>query len=127
MIWLIIVLVIGVIGVIAYRFYFYPPLSPTAKQQQQKYIQAFQEAKKLVYQMTDSELALFRQVLQQNFFDAGRGCFYGPQLMIHLVAEASQVVIQVFSDSPQDLTRAMWKVLKCKPQAGGMENAAPDG
>ncbi len=115
MIWVIVALIIGFVLLVIYRLYYYPPLSQTARQQQQKFIQAFREVKDLVYQMAAPELALFHQNLMQHFSDAGRGCFYGPTLMVHLNSLDSQVTIRVFSDSPQNLTRAVWKVLSCKP------------
>jgi hypothetical protein len=127
MIWVIVVLIIGFALIIIYRLYCYPPLSKTAKQQQQKFIQAFREEKDLIYQMPAQELIQFQQTLKRHFSDAGRGCFYGPTLMIHLSSMDSQVTIQVFSDSPQNLTRAVWKVLSCKPQVGGMHNPVAHG
>jgi hypothetical protein len=127
MIWVIVLLVIGFVILFIYRLYYYPSLSQTAKKQQAKYIQAFREEKKLVYQMDEQEKSTFLSGLKRNFFDAGFGCFYGPTLMVHVTSAESQVTIQVFSDDPHNLTRAVWKVLKCKPEQGGTYDTAPDG
>jgi hypothetical protein len=77
--------------------------------------------------MDEPEKSTFLNTLKKNFFDAGFGCFYGPTLMIHISSAESQITIQVFSDNPHNLTRAVWRVLKCKTKQGGMPNAAPDG
>lgn len=127
MIWVIVLLILGFALLFIYRFYYYPPLTKTAKQQQQKFIQAFREEKDLIYQMGAPELAQFHQHLRQQFSDAGRGCFYGPTLMVRLSSIDSQVIIQIFSDNPQNLSRGVWKVLNCKSQIGGPHHAAPDG
>ena len=127
MIWVIIMFIIGFMLLIIYRLYYHPPLSQTAKQQQRKFIQAFCEEKDLIYQMGAQELALFHQNLRQHFSDAGSGCFYGQTIMVRLSSVDAQVTIQVFSDSPQNLTRAVWKVLSCKPQSGGTMNAVAHG
>jgi len=127
MIWIIVLLVIGFALLFIHRLYYYPPLSQTAKKQQAKYIQAFREEKKLVYQMDDQEKASFLNILKRSFYDAGFGCFYGSNLMVYVSSAESQLTIQIFSDSPQNLTRAVWKVLKLKTSLGGMPTATSNG
>jgi hypothetical protein len=127
MFWLIAVLVIGIIGIIIYRFYYFPPLSLTAKKQQLKYIQAFQEEKTLVYQMAVEERTALLNRLKRTFFNAGFGSYYGQNVMVHLKSEDTHVSIQIFSDNPHNLTRNVWRVLKLKDEVGGLQNAAPDG
>jgi len=127
MIWVIVLVIIGFVLLVVYRLYYYPPLSKTAKKQQAKYIQAFREEKKLVYQMDEQQKTTFLNALKRTFYEAGFGCFYGPNLMVHIISAESQLTIQVFSDSPPNLTRAVWKVLKLKTNLGGSPDATPDG
>jgi len=127
MIWIIVLLIIGFVLLFIYRLYYYPPLSQTGRRQQVKFIQAFREEKKLVYQMDEPEKATFLDTLKRNFYDAGFGCFYGQNLMIHVTSAESQVTIQIFCEDPHNLTRAVWKVLKVKTHLGGRQDATPDG
>jgi len=127
MLWLIVLLIVGIVVLIAYRVYSVPPLSATAKQQRDQYLRAFQHEKTLVYQMSAAYHSTFLNQLRQRYFDAGTGCFYGTDLMIHVLYETSQVTIHLFCSNPQDLPRHTWNLIQLKTASGGAIHGATDG
>jgi hypothetical protein len=124
MVWLIVLLIVGIAALIAYRIYCAPPLSATGKQQQDHYLKAFQNEKTLIYQMPATDHTAFLVQLRQHFFDAGAGCFYGNDLIIHVLYEMPQVTIHLFCPNAADLPRHAWRLMQLKSTAGA---GAPDG
>ena len=125
--WLIALLVVGVIGIIAYRYYLKPPLSTEAKQQQADYRQRFQYGKTLIYQMEAEKFAKFVELLNQGYLNSGSGSFYGSGVMLYLRKALPQVTISIFSATEEDLARHTWQLMQIKTKLGGYANRFTNG
>lgn len=119
MVWLIVLLIVGIAIFIAFRIYYAPPLSAAGKQQQDRYLKAFQSEKTLVYQMSATDHAAFLTQVRQHFFDAGAGCFYGTDLIIHVLYEAPQMTVHLFCPNASDLPRHAWRLIQLKSTTEG--------
>ena len=127
MLWLIAVLVIGLIGIIGYRYYTNPPLSRTAKLQKENYIQRFRWGKTLIYQLTPDQQTILVEYLGKHYFNAGSGCFYRNNVVIYLQAVGIRTSIHLFCATEDELTRCTWQLTRLRNHLGGTRNAPTYG
>jgi len=124
MLWLIALGIVGLIGLLGYRYYTTPPLSKAAQQQRETYLQRFRYEKTLIYEFNPVNLQGLVDWLGDRYLQAAPGCFYGNDLTIYLRVEEGQATISLFSPNQDALTQHTWRIMK---QVGGIVHAAPDG
>ena len=117
--WLIVLLVVGVIGLVAYRYYMHPSLSQAGKEQKENYIRSLQCGKTLHYQMQLNFIIEFKAILGKLYFNAGNGCYYGQNSIISLESEDTHVSIHIFGPTEEDLQRTIWRLTQIRNKIGG--------
>ncbi|MHA1359349.1 MAG: hypothetical protein ACTSRC_14645 [Candidatus Helarchaeota archaeon] len=118
--WLIALAIIGIIGILAYRFYYTPPLSHIAEKQQVSYLTHLRYHRRLVYQISQIEVINLLDKLEKAYSSAGHGVYYGQGLMMHLKHIPPQLTISFFSPTEDDLARHIWQLQQ-------MIGGSPDG
>ncbi|MFX1295369.1 MAG: hypothetical protein ACFFD2_11045 [Promethearchaeota archaeon] len=127
MLWLVVLLIVGIIGIVGYRLYYNPSLSHIAKQQKMNYIQRFQRSKTLIYQMTKRQTEILFNYLNRAYLNAGSGCYYGKGIILYLQIKPPQVTFILFSPAEDLLMRNIWKILQIKNKIGGNVNGTSHG
>lgn len=127
MYWLIVLLVIGLLAYVGYRYWQNPPLSRAAKQQKEQYIRSLQWERTFIYRMDADQLTELERSLEIKQFHAGNGSYYGQNAIIHLKVKGSEVTLRLFCPTEDDLTRHAWKIARLVNQLGGPSNATTNG
>ena len=125
--WLIVLGIIGVVALVAYRYYVNPPLPKTAKQQRENFIKRLHNEKILLYHMDMGERQQLQSLLGKTYLDAGKGCYYGKGVSIFLDIQDPQVAIHIFCASMEDLNRFTWRITQLKSKIGGVVSGTPHG
>ncbi len=112
--WIIIMLIVGLILIIAYRIYFSPSLSKQGKLQRERYLQWFRFGRTLVFQMSLDQMLMLRLELKKLFRCASSNKFYGTNTMIHLQTNLSEVSLRIFCPTEDLLSKNLWILMQIK-------------
>lgn len=127
MLWLVALGIIGVVALVAYRYYVNPPLPKQAKQQRENFINRLQYERILLHHMEAGEQRQLQSLLGKTYLDAGKGCYYGKGVSIFLDIQDPQVAIHIFCASQEDLDRFTWRITQLKSKIGGVVSGTPYG
>lgn len=84
----------------------------TMKVQRKKYIQSLQREQIFHRRIPAAQLSQLRRELRRVYLDAGNGCYIGQGAFIYLKNEGTQVTIQLFGPTEDELARHAWRFFR---------------